>query len=406
METEDKKRQMPWVQNEKVVSSSTGTRNSNSTSTQKTDINVDLNDEVYQPVGVDYTPEKFKYDDQSEDGLLKQIGKYVKRPEFDKERAERLKRVARVNAFGDLMKHLGAFAGGGYAPTQKRQENQGVLRAFQELDKMRDLYDSRMDKYNNAMAGYVVADRNEALNRYNSDESRKLQLALAQAGYNKAAKDLQAGIETKRNTVSTNENVSKGTERSDGVKTSSKNMLAGMGGSGSGGKGDFVRLYAGPNDVIEVPRKSIEDPINLKSIFDTAKRFRGNIEYPKGKPIYGYIKDKEGKYVQDEEGNMIKDIIGYEPPSYEQVAEVISELIREIPQVRSVVADIAGIETDNRPGRQGQPSAKVKSGGNIPARPTGEGPDWREVVNGIPGNNRPSSGENKPTTHLEDLFKK
>lgn len=383
METEDKKRQMPWVQNEKVVSSSTGTRNSNSTSTQKTDIDVDLNDEMYQPVEIDYTPEKFKYDDQSEDGLLKQIGKYIKRPEFDKERAERLKRVARVNAFGDLMKHLGAFAGGGYAPTQKRQENQGVLRAFQELDKMRDLYDSRMDKYNNAMAGYAVADRNEALNRYNSDESRKLQLALAQAGYNKAAKDLRAGIDTKRNTVSTNENVSKGTERSEGVKSSSKNMLTTLPGGGSGSKKDNVFIYRDTDGVFNL------DKSRLTQFYSTLEKNRDKIK--------SMSPEEREKFGIGDDGAIDKDLeimiagltgkISLNDANFQRITSKYMDAFRDSDMMKYVLAG-SFVSYEGKPDfvpPKTVPYEQTKPGGTTPT---------------------PSpAGENKPTTDLKDLFK-
>lgn len=382
METEDKKRQMPWVQNEKVVSSSTGTRNSNSTSTQKTDIDVDLNDEMYQPVEIDYTPGKFKYDDQSEDGLLKQIGKYIKRPEFDKERAERLKRVARVNAFGDLMKHLGAFAGGGYAPTQKRQENQGVLRAFQELDKMRDLYDSRMDKYNNAMAGYAVADRNEALNRYNADESRNLQLALAQAGYNKAAKDLRAGIDTKRNTVSTNENVSKGTERSDGVKSSSKNMLATLPGGGIGSKKDNVFVYRDTDGVFNL------DKSRLTQFYSTLEKNRDKIK--------SMSPEEREKFGIGDNGTIDRDLeimiagltgkISLNDANFQRITSKYMDAFRGSDMMKYVLAG-SFVPYEGRPDfipQKTAPYEQTKPGGTTPA---------------------PSpAGENKPTTDLKDLF--
>lgn len=95
------------------------------------------------------------------------------KPAFDEERAERLKRLARVNAFGDFMKHLGAFAGSGYAPTEKRQENKNVLRAFAELDKMRELYDNRMDKYNSLKFNTDLQDLAYQRNRADQDYERK-----------------------------------------------------------------------------------------------------------------------------------------------------------------------------------------------------------------------------------------
>ena len=362
-EEKDKKKIMPmtsqWVQDARVTSGGTSSQSGYTFNKQWTKIDIDPDADYFKSVGVDYTPEKFSYNPDDSDGFFAQMRKYAQKPEFDEERARRIEKVAKVNALGDLMKHLGAFAGGGYAPTTKREENRNVLRAFQELDKMRNLYDERLNRYNDKMEQYAVAGRNEALQRYNAEESRKLNLAIDKANREQRALDRKADIALKKGTTQISESDSEQNGSRSGWQNSPKNMLDKAGGGGS--KNGSINLYAGPGDVIPISKSSLEDRTNLKSIFDTAKRYVPNIEYPKGKPIYGIAKDKNGEYLLDDSGKPIRDIIGYEPPSYEQIAEVVSGLIREIPAVRSVVADIAGVDTVNRPAGQRQNSYYPKT---------------------------------------------
>lgn len=132
-----------------------------------------------EPAGFDFkAPEKpkFKYDPDA--GILSAFR--PEEPKPDTEGAEREKKLARVNAFGDFMKNLGAFAGTGYAPVEKRQENKSVLRAFNKLDEIRNIYDAKKEKYNDRMfavkaqdyAGQKADAEQEYGRRYNEELAR------------------------------------------------------------------------------------------------------------------------------------------------------------------------------------------------------------------------------------------
>lgn len=58
---------------------------------------------------------------------------------------ERLVKLARVNAFGNFMKHLGAFAGHGYAPVEKAPGNAGLQKVFGELKEARAAYRQQVE---------------------------------------------------------------------------------------------------------------------------------------------------------------------------------------------------------------------------------------------------------------------
>lgn len=125
-----------------------------------------------KPTEYDFkAPERERYKYNPDEGILSVFR--PKEPEWDANREDRLNRLARVNAFGDFVKHLGSFSGGGYAPTEKRGENKGVLRAFAELDKMRDVYESRKDKYNDQLFGWQAQDYMDQRNRADREYDRK-----------------------------------------------------------------------------------------------------------------------------------------------------------------------------------------------------------------------------------------
>lgn len=117
---------------------------------------------------------KFEYDSQN--GLATLFK--PKEPKWDANREEHLQKVAKLNAFTDFLKHLGAFAGGGYAPVEKRQENQNVLRAFAELDKLRDTYKSDVDKYNNQVFNLNLRDYANQMDRADREYNREYEAGL------------------------------------------------------------------------------------------------------------------------------------------------------------------------------------------------------------------------------------
>lgn len=121
--------------------------------------------------------EKYVYDPNS--GFMSALK--PPEPERDVEREERMKKVARVNAFGDFVKHLGDFSGGGYAPTEKRTENQNVLRALHEVDKLQDLYAAQKEKHNDKLFGLRVQDYTSQEARSDREYDRKYNENLDQA---------------------------------------------------------------------------------------------------------------------------------------------------------------------------------------------------------------------------------
>lgn len=255
MTEEEKKKNIPWADKLRDNLSKEAKNAENvlvpgslsqqaSSSTHRTDINLTPEEEKnFEAVEVDYKPEPFKYNPNSTDNLLAQISKYYKPPVPDEEREKRLQSIARVNAFGDLMKHLGALAGGGYAPTERRQENKNVLRVFQELDKMRDLYNQEKGRYDDTMARYAIADRNEALQRHNAEQARKIQLDIDAANREERARGKRAEVALKRGTTTTAENVGKNMiykNMVDGLLGGKNGASGRKGGSSSDDKVDFV----------------------------------------------------------------------------------------------------------------------------------------------------------------------
>lgn len=273
-EEKDKKKIIPmtsqWVQDARVTSGGTSSQSGHTVNKQRTEIDIDPDADYFKSVGVDYTPEKFSYNPDDSDGFFAQMRKYAQKPEFDEERARRIEKVAKVNALGDLMKHLGAFAGGGYAPTTKRGENRNVLRAFQELDKMRNLYDERLNRYNDKMEQYAVAGRNEALQRYNAEESRKLNLAIDKANREQRALDRKADIALKKGTTQISESDSKQNGSRSGWQNSSKNMLDKAGGGSS--KNDKIFTYRDTDGVFNL------DKSRLTQFYSTLEKNRDKIK--------------------------------------------------------------------------------------------------------------------------------
>lgn len=99
-------------------------------------------------------------------------------PKWDASREEHLQKVAKLNAFTDFLKHLGAFAGAGYAPVEKRQENQNVLRAFAELDKLRDTYKADKDRYNDLVFNLNLKDYANQMDQADRKYNREYDASL------------------------------------------------------------------------------------------------------------------------------------------------------------------------------------------------------------------------------------
>ncbi|MCM1031538.1 MAG: hypothetical protein NC410_08900 [Oscillibacter sp.] len=275
-EEEKKKKIVPtganqWVQDARTISGGTSSQTGSSTGERRTEIDYDPDSEYFKPVNVDYTPEKFVYDPNSPNSLLKQMADFAKKPEFDAERAKRLERVAKLNAFGDLMKHLGNLAGGGYAPTEKRQENKGVLRAFQELNKMRDLYDERLDRYNNKREGWLLADLQAQRQAHAAEQAQKLQLAMDKANREQRVRDKLADIEIKRGTKDISSSNTTHEGRTSGWQRSEKNMLD-RSGAGSGSSKNSVFTYRDTDGVFNL------DKSRLTQFYSTLEKNRDKIK--------------------------------------------------------------------------------------------------------------------------------
>lgn len=175
-----------------------------------------------------------------------------KEPEYDAAREERLKRIARVNAFGDFVKHLGAFAGGGYAPTEKRGENHAVLRAFNEVDRMREVYDARKQQYEDKLLGLKIQDHANRQNRY--DRKNEREDALEKEVYDR---NYQSGEELRRLKADAYlKNNTTQTGRQHGSTSQYKNLdllvadMAAKRPAGGSGKGPFMRVQFKDSDRI------------------------------------------------------------------------------------------------------------------------------------------------------------
>ena len=99
-------------------------------------------------------------------------------PKWDASREEHLQKVAKLNAFTDFLKHLGAFTGAGYAPVEKRQENQNVLRAFAELNKLRDTYKADKDRYNDLVFNLNLKDYANQMDQADRKYNREYDASL------------------------------------------------------------------------------------------------------------------------------------------------------------------------------------------------------------------------------------
>lgn len=154
----------------------TGETRTNGSSTSRTSINGET-DGWDKPTGYSFTApaEKKDFKFNENEGILSVFK--PDEPVYNEDRDERLRRVARVNALGDFMKHLGSFAGAGYAPVERRQENKGVLRAFAQLDKMRDLHDARKEKYDDKVFGLKAQEYAYQRGQHDVDYDREYRRA-------------------------------------------------------------------------------------------------------------------------------------------------------------------------------------------------------------------------------------
>jgi hypothetical protein len=102
-----------------------------------------------------YTRQPYKEDSF----IMNLIGQL--KPEDNKDNQDRLRRMAKVQALGDLFKHIGTFAGGrGYAPVERRQDNNRLYQILGMAEEDRKQQEAKEDRYRNAEVSYLLNDYN------------------------------------------------------------------------------------------------------------------------------------------------------------------------------------------------------------------------------------------------------
>ena len=109
-------------------------------------------------------------------------------PYTDLDEEDRIRRVAKMQALGDLFKHLGNFAGLGNAPVEKRQDNARLYQTLAKSDaerarisalqieylKSQNKYSTDMDKfYNNMLQKRAKADQEYAYKQTDATDKAK-----------------------------------------------------------------------------------------------------------------------------------------------------------------------------------------------------------------------------------------
>lgn len=353
-----------WVQDSHTTGGGTNTSGQFGHSVQRTDIDTDLNGAYFQPIEIKYTPANFKYNPDDPDGLLAQFKKYAKKPEWDAEREKRLKAVARINALGDLFKHLGAFAGGGYAPVEKRQENKNVLRAFAELDKMRDLYDNRMDRYNDKREGWLMTGLNTARQAHEAGENRRLQTILKNADYKAQARNVQREAELRNGTITTTDNYAGSKSAATNYQDGSRTMAVPKGsGSGSGSANKNTVDILLPDGGVAKINKGGVNRANLATMArDIELSYPGSM--PLGQPVMKQNEDGEWVAIRDEQGNIMR-----RPLTDDEYWEYIVKYAKD---VSAVVDRLKTLEDGKiRGGKEGRSVGEVPQGATAtPAGPS------------------------------------
>jgi hypothetical protein len=93
-----------------------------------------------------------------------------KKPQEDTEDADRLRRVAKMQALGDLFKHLGNFAGQGYAPVERRQDNARLYQTLARSDAERARIKALAEQHRRDRQSYI-----ERMNKAYRDEALQQQ---------------------------------------------------------------------------------------------------------------------------------------------------------------------------------------------------------------------------------------
>jgi hypothetical protein len=111
------------------------------------------------------------------------------KPEYDHKQEERLQRIARTNALGEAFRVLSDAVGGHRGGTiVPREQNQPVLHAFTELEKMRDKYGAKTDKYNDIVRNIKAQEIGYHIGEKRADDQRQFQ-----SGERQATQEFQAG---------------------------------------------------------------------------------------------------------------------------------------------------------------------------------------------------------------------
>jgi hypothetical protein len=145
-----------------------------------TDKTVTTNDKRYLPVeknrstvgtAAGYNPAAFEYTEQEIPDRTNYFAQVFdathKAPQENTEYTDRLRRVAKMQALGDLFKHLGNFAGRGYAPVERRQDNARLYQTLARSDAERARVEALAEQHRRDRQSYIdgmnKAYRNEAL---------------------------------------------------------------------------------------------------------------------------------------------------------------------------------------------------------------------------------------------------
>jgi hypothetical protein len=147
-------------------------------------------------------------------------------PVEDEETKKRLKKLGLMQAAGDLAKHLGAFAGMGYAPVEKRQDNKRLYETLEKFDYEDKDFNRRMQAYREKAAGLKLSDMQQQRSLYEADLDRRQAIENAKSQYknNLNMQDRNLRIQNNTtNTQTTNSNGSQTTTVNPDLNNSDKN---------------------------------------------------------------------------------------------------------------------------------------------------------------------------------------
>jgi hypothetical protein len=177
------------------------------------------------------------------------IAKRLKKPD-NTDNQERYKRMAKAAALGDVFRHLGEFVGGrGYAPVEKRKENQRLYQILNMSEADRKEHEAKIDRYNQTMAGYEVADY---------DTYRKRRDALAQQRA-KDKKDIDIHNSKAKNDANIANQTSRRAEAPETITKDGYKDVVVKTNSGSGGGSDKTNVvYFNDNHNVRLEMKRKE----------------------------------------------------------------------------------------------------------------------------------------------------